>query len=119
MTTPYTILRDTIEEVLRTDVPPFGPSGMRIVLENALRQALLWEDTVAVNAIVLTNVHKIDGATVLETACSNFDTYKALPQVVSYQGIICGKTGWSSDRCYACYKSTAAIATVVVAKGSK
>ncbi len=67
--------------------------------------------------IVLTAVTTIDGETVLETSCRDFEEYKLLPQVVSYQGIICGKTGWSSDRNYACYKSSAAIATTVKVGG--
>ena len=57
------------------------------------------------DAIVITCVHRMDGQLVLEMECADFDAYKALPAVVSYDGVVCGKTGWSSDRNYACYKS--------------
>ncbi len=74
---------------------------------------------IPVNAIVITTVHKLDGTTVLETSCADFDAWQKLPQVVSYQGIICGKTGWSSDTGQACYKSTATIANIINPKGSR
>ena len=66
-----------------------------------------------VSAITITAVHKLNGETVLETTCNDYEEYQKLPQVVSYEGIICGKTGWSSDRNYACYRSSAKIAKVV------
>lgn len=54
---------------------------------------------------------------VLETVCRDYDHYVSLPDVVVYQDrltgnkpVECGKTGWSSDRNYACYKSGACIA---------
>lgn len=54
---------------------------------------------------------------VLETVCRDYDHYVSLPDVVTYQDrltgnkpVECGKTGWSSDRNYACYKSGACIA---------
>lgn len=61
-------------------------------------------------AIVLQAVYNIEGETVLETTCRDYDHYKTLPNVVVYNGIECGKTGWSSDKQYACYKSNALIA---------
>lgn len=61
-------------------------------------------------AIVIAAFVVLDGQYVLETACADFDAYQALPAVVSYQGRQCGKTGWSSDRNYACYKSGVPIA---------
>jgi hypothetical protein len=72
-----------------------------------------------VNAITLTAIHRLGSETVLETDCSDFDAWQALPQVVSYNGIVCGKTGWSSDTGKACYKSTASIATVIKPRGSR
>ncbi len=62
--------------------------------------------------ITLTAVHQVEGQWVLETDCSDFEHYQSLPQVISYQGVSCGKTGWSSDRNYACYKSGVAIARI-------
>ena len=61
-------------------------------------------------AIAITAHHILDGETVIETACRNYDHYKSLPPVVSYEGIIVGLTGWNSDRGYACYKSGAKVA---------
>ncbi len=62
------------------------------------------------DSIVITCVHRMDGQLVLETECADYDAYKALPEVVSYEGTVCGKSGWSSDRNYACYKSNMAVA---------
>jgi hypothetical protein len=50
------------------------------------------------------------GHLVLEVHCHDYVCYRALPEVVVYQGVTCGKTGWSSDRHYACYQSRAHIA---------
>ena len=61
-------------------------------------------------AIVITAFYILEGQYVLETACADFDAYRALPSVVEYQGRRCGKTGWSSDRNYACYRSGVLIA---------
>lgn len=52
----------------------------------------------------------MEGQLVLETTCRDFDHYKTLPDVVVYEGVECGKTGWSSDTHLACYKSGTAIA---------
>lgn len=64
-------------------------------------------------AIVIQAALHLDGQLVLETTCRDYDHYKSLPEVVIYEGTECGKTGWSSDREYACYKSGAAIAKAV------
>ena len=63
-----------------------------------------------VEAIIVSRCDLIQGQYVLETACLDFEEYKALPQVVDFAGAICSKTGWSSDRMYACYKSGGPIA---------
>ena len=60
---------------------------------------------IAIKEILVTAEHKLDGILVLETPCNNYEQYQTLPQVVSYNGTVLGKTGWSSDRCYACYQS--------------
>lgn len=64
-------------------------------------------------AIVLTTVAYVDFDLVLETNCRDYDHYTTLPEVVNYQGVECGKTGWNSDRHYACYKASAHIAKAV------
>jgi hypothetical protein len=61
-------------------------------------------------AIVIQVAQWYDGELVLETVCRDYDHYRTLPDVVTYEGTVCGKTGWSSDNNYACYKSGAAIA---------
>ena len=61
-------------------------------------------------AIVIQVATWYDGELVLETVCRDYDHYRTLPDVVTYQGMECGKTGWSSDSHYACYKSGASIA---------
>lgn len=62
------------------------------------------------DAIVLLLAERIEEQLVLETDCADFDAYKALPAAVIYQGVECGKTGWSSDSNRACYKQSAIIA---------
>lgn len=66
-----------------------------------------------VDAIVLLVAQRIEGDLILETTCRDYDHYIELPDVVTYNGVMCGKTGWSSDRNYACYKSNAMIARKV------
>ena len=66
-----------------------------------------------VDAIVLLNAQRLDGDLVLETPCKDFDAFTKLPQVVAYSGIMCGKTGWSSDTYKACYKSSAQVARAI------
>lgn len=68
------------------------------------------KSSIVQGAIVITAHHIIEGETVLETACRDYDHYKTLPAVVSYEGTVCGLTGWNSDRGYACYKSGAKVA---------
>lgn len=70
-------------------------------------------------AIVIQTAVMYDGELILETSCRDYDHYKSLPEVVVYQGTQCGKTGWSSDNHYACYKSGAAIAVSPIAQPVK
>lgn len=60
--------------------------------------------------IIIQVAQRIDGELILETTCRDYDHYKSLPDVVAYEGTICGKTGWSSERNYACYKSSVKMA---------
>lgn len=50
-------------------------------------------------------LQKIEGETVAEVSCRDYDEFVALPDAIEVEGNILGKTGWSSDRNYACYKS--------------
>gem|GEM_PF-4522758 len=47
----------------------------------------------------------IDGQVVAEVDCDGYDSFVALPDAIEVEGNVLGKTGWSSDRNYACYKS--------------
>lgn len=62
------------------------------------------------DAITLTNVQEVEGETILETDCRDYDHFITLPSAVVYDGKVCGKSGWSSDRNYACYKSNMKVA---------
>jgi hypothetical protein len=62
--------------------------------------------------LVAQQVAVIEGNTCIVVTCNDFDHYKRLPAVVSYNGVKCGKTGWNSDtgRCH--YQSNAIIVQV-------
>lgn len=64
-------------------------------------------------AVVLLNALRLEGELVLETSCEDYDTFRALPASVTYQVVVCGKTGWSSDTGRACYKEHARVAHAV------
>lgn len=57
--------------------------------------------------LVAQQVAVIEGNTCIVVTCHDFDHYKQLPAVISYNGVKCGKTGWNSDtnRCH--YQSNA------------
>lgn len=63
--------------------------------------------------IVIRSAHVIEGEKVLETDCTDYDQYSALPMVVEYHGSLYARTGWSSDTHRACYKTSRYIATAV------
>lgn len=62
------------------------------------------------DAIMLIGAYIVEGETVLETTCRSFEHFCSLPDVVVFEGRVCGKTGWSSDTYRACYKSSAKVA---------
>jgi hypothetical protein len=64
-------------------------------------------------AINLTGAYIIEGQTVLETTCRDFEHFCSLPAVVRFENRICVKTGWSSDTYRACYKSDVPYCTPV------
>jgi hypothetical protein len=51
----------------------------------------------------------IEGRTCVMVNCLDHDHFKRLPEVVSYNGHLLGKTGWNSDTQYAHYQSNATI----------
>jgi hypothetical protein len=42
---------------------------------------------------------------VAEVSCRDYDHFASLPDAIQINGIILGKTGWSSDSNKACYKT--------------
>lgn len=70
------------------------------------------------NALVALAVAKVKSSDhgeviCIVVTCTDFDHYRNLPEAVSYNGIRCGKTGWNSDKNYACYQSNATIVDAV------
>ena len=61
-------------------------------------------------AVAVVQSYQLEGKLVFEVECRDFDHFKALPSVLSLQGVNCVKCGWSSDSNLACYKQYHAIA---------
>jgi hypothetical protein len=47
----------------------------------------------------------LDGETIIELNCRDYDHLVTLPQVIECEGMLLTQTGWNSDRCRAYYKS--------------
>ncbi len=58
-----------------------------------------------INGIVVNNSYQMDGNYWLETDCADYNAWRALPDVVAYEGRAYAKTGWNSDSCKACYST--------------
>jgi hypothetical protein len=61
------------------------------------------------NKMVAEMIGVVEGVTCIVVSCEDYDHYKQLPHVVSYNGTLCGKTGWNSDTNRAYYQSNAHI----------
>ena len=61
--------------------------------------------TIIPDAISLAGAYIVEGETILETICRDFDHFCKLPSALLFEGKVCAKTGWSSDTYRACYKS--------------
>lgn len=59
----------------------------------------------------------VEGETVAEVDCADYDAFKNLPDAIKVEGKLLGKTGWSSDRHYACYKERVMLGQIVDVKG--
>jgi hypothetical protein len=57
-------------------------------------------------------LQKIDNEVVAEVSCHDYDVFCALPDALEIDGVIFGKTGWSSDRNYACYKTNVLLGVI-------
>ena len=51
-----------------------------------------------------------DGVFYIAVPCADYDAFVALPAAVEYEGQVCGKTGWNSDRCRGYYSSERKVA---------
>ena len=65
------------------------------------------------DSIVIISSDKIEGVVCLSTSCIDYENYRTLPQVVDFDGIICGLTGWNSDLQLAYYQSKTKIARAI------
>ncbi len=57
-------------------------------------------------------VQVIEGTTCAMVDCHDYDHFRTLPEVVSYNGVMMGKTGWNSDTNHAHYQSNAQVVRV-------
>jgi hypothetical protein len=56
---------------------------------------------------------QVEGKWVASVDCDDYDHYKSLPHAMEVNGILVGKTGWSSDREAAYYQQGALLGKVV------
>ena len=76
----------------------------------------LMEGTKALEAEILHNkiriqaVQKIESEIIAVVDCNSIDDYKRLPDAISFEGKVMGKTGWSSDYGYAYFKTGSLLA---------
>jgi hypothetical protein len=64
------------------------------------------------NSVMLQSTAIIEGTLCLVVDCADFDAYKDLPAALSYNEVVCGKTGWNSDKNVAYFQSNRSIAYV-------
>jgi hypothetical protein len=64
------------------------------------------------NYLTILQADTIDGIFCCMVTCMDYDHYKRLPQVVSYNGRLLSKTGWNSDTQHAHYQSNTMIAMI-------
>ena len=65
------------------------------------------------NSVMLQSTAIIEGVLCLVVDCADFDAYKGLPAALSYEGRVCGKTGWNSDKNVAYFQSNRTVAFIV------
>jgi hypothetical protein len=56
---------------------------------------------------------KVDGVFFVIVPCPDYDAFASLPAAIEYEEIVCGKTGWNSDRGEAYYNSKHGFAKAV------
>jgi len=62
-------------------------------------------DPKPVNAIIVTGNVLLGNVRVLETNCSDYESFKSLPAAVEFDGHIYGRSGWNSDHETAYYRT--------------
>lgn len=65
--------------------------------------------------IVVRSLQFIEGDSIATVDCADFEAYQKLPDALRIGDALYGKTGWSNDSNYACYKSQVNLATAAVA----
>ena len=68
------------------------------------------EAKIVANAISVIESAVCEGILCLTVDCHDYDHYASLPHAVSYEGKVCGKTGWNSDKNRAYYMGNAKVA---------
>jgi len=58
----------------------------------------------------------VEGDSIITTSCPDYEAYSKLPAVVEFENKLYGRTGWNSDRGFACYKTSAPLARIIVWK---
>jgi hypothetical protein len=51
-----------------------------------------------------------NGVRAFKASCVDYDSFRALPNVVELGGVLFGLTGWNSDDCVAYYRNDARVA---------
>jgi hypothetical protein len=67
-------------------------------------------EAIATKHLVVLAYEKIEGDKVITVNCRDYDHYSRLPECVSVEGELFGKTGWNSDKCNAYYKTNMRLA---------
>jgi hypothetical protein len=68
------------------------------------------EAKAVVAAVSVISSYKLEGALWVEVPCSGYEALEALPAALEYEGKVCGRTGWNSDRGVAYYSSSRKVA---------
>jgi hypothetical protein len=67
----------------------------------------------ALAMIRIQQVYTIEKQIIAEVTCHDYDEYRSLPDAIELDNKIMGKTGWSSDKCYACYKTGVLLGKII------
>jgi len=63
------------------------------------------EGKAVLGSVLLLSAHVLEGVLWLEVPCAGYEELKALSAALEYEGRVCGRSGWNSDRGVAYYNS--------------